>query len=78
MEFQCRYKLSDGQERQEKGVLKQVGDKSIIAVTGSYTFMGPDGKTYRVTYSADENGYHAKVGGLEETLGDILIIELIH
>lgn len=29
----------------------------ILVVTGSYSYIGPDGVTYKVHYVADENGY---------------------
>lgn len=56
-----RYKLSDGQTRNEMGVLKKVGESKVLAVSGSYSYVGPDGRTYRVDYTADERGYRAKV-----------------
>lgn len=61
MAFWQRYKLSDGQTRNEKGVLRNVGQSKVFAVTGSYSYVGPDGRTYRVEYTADEKGYRAKV-----------------
>lgn len=57
--------MSDGQYREETGELKQVGDVAVYVVTGFYSFKGTDGKTYRIAYSADENGYKAKVTGEE-------------
>lgn len=63
IDFSChlRYALSDGQAREETGILSQVGETKIFRVAGSYTFKGTDGKTYVVQYSADENGYVADV-----------------
>lgn len=57
------YQLSDGQFREETGELKKIGDVEVYVITGSYSFIGSDGKTYRVRYSAGENGYKANVSG---------------
>lgn len=63
--FVCRYALSDGQAREETGILTQVGENEVYRVSGAYTFQGTDGKTYLVQYTADENGYVAKVSSEE-------------
>lgn len=51
------FESKDGTQRSESGTLKTIGDTNVIIVTGSYSFPGSDGKTYRVFYIADENGY---------------------
>ena len=53
------YTLSDGQEREESGYFKDVGDLKIWTVSGMYTFEGTDGITYTVRYESDEEGYRA-------------------
>lgn len=60
----CRYELSNGQIHSEAGALAEVGEDKVpvIVVSGSYTFVGPDGITYWVNYTADENGFHPVVG----------------
>lgn len=59
--------MSDGQIKSESGSLKEVtgedGEKTqVIVVTGAYSFIGPDGQTYWVNYTADEFGYHPVIG----------------
>lgn len=54
--------MSDGQTVSQAGEQKQIGDESPIVVQGSYSFVAPDGQTYWVSYTADENGYHPEVG----------------
>ncbi|XP_017770861.1 PREDICTED: pupal cuticle protein 20-like [Nicrophorus vespilloides] len=49
-EFETENKIS----QQETGELKQDGSQSVH---GSYSYQGDDGKTYTVTYVADENGF---------------------
>lgn len=61
--------MSDGQYRKEKGMLKKVGQKSIMSVTGEYTFIGTDLKIYKVTYTADENGYKPKIHISQSKIG---------
>lgn len=64
-----RYELDNGQIFSEVGALKEVapaegdGEKvPVIVVSGQYSFVGQDGITYWVNYTADENGYHPVVG----------------
>lgn len=56
--FSFSYETSDGQTRDEQGVLKNPGtDNEALSVTGSFSFVGQDGVVYQVTYIADENGF---------------------
>lgn len=54
----CSYETSDGIKHGESGTIKNAGaENEGIAVTGSFSYLGPDGVTYTVTYTADENGF---------------------
>lgn len=54
----CSYETSNGIAADEQGQLINAGtDNEAIAVTGSFKYVGPDGVTYTVTYTADENGF---------------------
>lgn len=55
--WNLRYKLSDGQTREETGTLRNINGSSVYVATGFYTFIGTDGQKYRVDYLADENGF---------------------
>ncbi|XP_016955715.1 larval cuticle protein 65Ag1-like [Drosophila biarmipes] len=56
--YSFNFKTSDGQQGEAKGVLNNVGsDHESLAVKGSFSYVGDDGKTYEVTYIADENGF---------------------
>ncbi|XP_056644754.1 endocuticle structural glycoprotein ABD-5-like [Diorhabda sublineata] len=59
--YNFSYETSDGSRREEAAVLKDTGNKkeAVLAVSGSYTYVGTDGVTYKITYVADENGYRA-------------------
>jgi hypothetical protein len=49
---------SDGKSAQEQGQLKNVGtENEAIEVRGQYSYTGPDGVVYTVTYVANENGF---------------------
>lgn len=61
--FNLSYTLSDGQERYEKGTLVNVGDARIYEVSGHYSFVGTDGKTYLVNYTSGVNGYRTSPAG---------------
>jgi hypothetical protein len=49
----CSYETSNGIKVEEKSTADQV-------VTGSYSYTGPDGQVYTVTYTADANGFQAQ------------------
>lgn len=52
------FETSDGQSKQETGELIHPGtENEAIAVRGAYSYVGPDGNVYTVTYIADENGF---------------------
>lgn len=53
-----RYATSNNIQADESGELRQGGAEGAYLVKrGSYSFVGPDGVTYTINYSADENGY---------------------
>ncbi|XP_075971119.1 endocuticle structural glycoprotein SgAbd-5-like [Anticarsia gemmatalis] len=55
------FKTSDGVSRHEEAGLITVGDKVGIAVRGSYSYTGPDGEQYEVTFTADDKGYKPQI-----------------
>ncbi|XP_039759631.1 endocuticle structural glycoprotein SgAbd-2-like [Pararge aegeria] len=54
------YETSDGTKVEQDGrILPGLQpEEGSLAVTGSYSYIGDDGQTYTVTYTADENGFH--------------------
>ncbi|VEN55605.1 unnamed protein product [Callosobruchus maculatus] len=66
--YNFSYETSDGSQREETAELKNAGSENeSLAVQGSYTYVGTDGLTYKVTYVADENGYRASGQHLPKT-----------
>ncbi|KAK0161554.1 hypothetical protein PV327_010013 [Microctonus hyperodae] len=60
--YRFSYEQSDGQMREETAEIKNEGtENEILSVVGSFSFVGLDGKTYKVTYTADENGFHPTI-----------------
>ncbi|EDV41243.1 uncharacterized protein Dana_GF10921 [Drosophila ananassae] len=56
--FQYGFETSDGVKAESQGQLNNIGSEhESLAVRGSYSFVGDDGQTYTVTYTADENGF---------------------
>ncbi|GJQ70338.1 hypothetical protein Trydic_g22772 [Trypoxylus dichotomus] len=56
--FEYSYETSNGIAAQEQGTLNNVGtEQESLAVQGQFRYIGPDGVTYTVTYTADENGF---------------------
>ncbi|GLV31157.1 Cuticular protein 47Ef [Carabus blaptoides fortunei] len=57
--YRYEYETANGIQAQEAGQLKNAGsDYASNDVQGSYSYTGPDGVTYTVHYTADENGFH--------------------
>ncbi|KAF9802677.1 hypothetical protein SFRURICE_011688 [Spodoptera frugiperda] len=56
--FNYAVETSDGKVAQEQGQLKNVGtENEAIEVRGQFSYPGPDGVVYTVTYIANENGF---------------------
>lgn len=54
----CSYEGEDGTHVEQEGELKRMGDEDMgESVKGAYSYKDDDGKTYSVSYTADENGY---------------------
>lgn len=61
LHFQYRF-IENGIKAEEQGEVKNKGtDNEIQSVRGSYSYTGPDGVLYTVTYIADENGFQPQV-----------------
>nr|XP_016927944.2 endocuticle structural glycoprotein SgAbd-2 [Drosophila suzukii] len=59
--YQYNYETSNGIRADEAGYLKNPGSQIEAQVMqGSYSYTGPDGVVYTITYIADENGYRAE------------------
>ena len=54
------YETSHGIKQEASGGVKQVGDTKVVIMRGSYEYIGPDGRTYKVDWFADETGFHAE------------------
>ncbi|XP_049876699.1 endocuticle structural glycoprotein SgAbd-3-like [Pectinophora gossypiella] len=57
--FHYAYETSDGTKAEQEGrVLPGAKpEEGSLQVSGSYSYVGDDGQTYTVTYTADENGF---------------------
>uniref|UniRef100_W8AH96 Endocuticle structural glycoprotein SgAbd-2 n=1 Tax=Ceratitis capitata TaxID=7213 RepID=W8AH96_CERCA len=59
--YTYNYETSNGIRADEAGYLKNPGTQVEAQVMqGSYSYTGPDGVLYTITYIADENGYRAE------------------
>uniref|UniRef100_A0A182QAE7 Uncharacterized protein n=1 Tax=Anopheles farauti TaxID=69004 RepID=A0A182QAE7_9DIPT len=57
--FRYSYEGGDGTRAAQDGQQIVVNNQVGTASQGQYTYQGDDGKTYSITYIADENGYRA-------------------
>ena len=61
--FHWSFEASDGTKAEQEGhTVPPMSDStdSIQVIQGSYSYVGPDGKTYSLTYIADQNGFQPK------------------
>lgn len=60
--YKWSYETENGIKAEEQGELKNKDSENPInSVRGSYSYTGPDGVLYEVTYIADENGFRPQV-----------------
>ncbi|KAJ3633555.1 hypothetical protein MTP99_010494 [Tenebrio molitor] len=56
--FHFSYESGDGSKVQQSGEQKTIDkDNAGGVISGGYEYVGDDGKTYKVNFVADENGY---------------------
>ncbi|XP_061710380.1 endocuticle structural glycoprotein ABD-5-like [Cydia pomonella] len=59
--YSFAYETSDGTSRQEQGKLDNPqSEDAALTVTGEYAYVAPDGKHYKVTFTAGPNGFQPK------------------
>ncbi|BES92883.1 Cuticular protein [Nesidiocoris tenuis] len=56
--YKYSFEGGDGTRAEQTGQLKSIGQDAGEVSQGSYSYVGDDGKTYSLTYTADETGYH--------------------
>lgn len=60
-QFSYDFSTSDGATQQATGHLKQIDEEnSAVVQSGAYKYIGDDGQTYEVEWTADEFGFHPK------------------
>ncbi|CAH0729113.1 unnamed protein product, partial [Brenthis ino] len=53
------FETSNGIQASENGALTNPGtDAEALEVRGAFSYYGPDGILYEVTYTADKDGFH--------------------
>ncbi|XP_041984737.1 flexible cuticle protein 12-like isoform X2 [Aricia agestis] len=59
--YHYAYETSDGTKAEQDGQVLPGAkpEEGSLRVTGSFSYVGDDGQTYSITYTADENGYQA-------------------
>ncbi|KAF9410353.1 hypothetical protein HW555_010532 [Spodoptera exigua] len=60
--YHYAFETSDGTKAEQQGRVYPGAqpEEGSLTVSGSYSYVGDDGQTYTVTYTADENGYRAE------------------
>ena len=59
--FSYAWEADDGTMAEATGENKMFDENFGVVMSGSYSFQAPDGKTYEVTWTADENGFQPVV-----------------
>lgn len=68
--YNYAYETSNGIAAQEQAQLQNPGSENeAIAARGSYSYTGPDGVVYSVSYTADENGFQPSGAHLPQAWG---------
>lgn len=62
-QYALGYETGNGIIVEEQGALRknldgEFKDDVVLVKRGSFSYPGPDGRTYRVEYTADETGFH--------------------
>ncbi|XP_063918254.1 flexible cuticle protein 12-like [Zophobas morio] len=69
-QYRFGFETSDGFRHDQSGQLQNVGTENEgIVMKGSYSYIGPDGVTYTVYYTADENGFHPEGAHIPQSAG---------
>ncbi|KAJ0179917.1 hypothetical protein K1T71_004508 [Dendrolimus kikuchii] len=56
--YKFAYEQSDGTKQEQVGEIRNKDSENpILEVKGTFTWIGPDGVSYNVTYVANEDGY---------------------
>ncbi|XP_073951396.1 endocuticle structural glycoprotein ABD-5-like [Choristoneura fumiferana] len=59
--YDFAYETSDGTSRQESGKLDNPeSENAALTVTGEYAYIAPNGKHYKVIFTAGPNGFQPK------------------
>lgn len=57
-EYNVEVEQGDGTAFSQRGHLIEGEDGPVVVMTGSFRYIGDDGRTYTVSYTADEAGFH--------------------
>merc|ERR1711962_1448251 len=52
------YESENGIRQEARGEMRSIGNELVNVMSGSYSYVGPDGLTYQVDWYADETGFH--------------------
>merc|ERR1711963_248618 len=70
-EFKYAFETENDISASAEGSLKTVGDSDVVVMSGSYSYVGVDGKTWTVDWYADETGFHPSAPFLPKSVEPI-------